>query len=417
MIAFLAAAAVMIACALLALLPPLLARRKGEISDRGAANVALLRQAIEDNDADLRSGAISRDQWESARGEIERRVVEESHATDGTQPVAAASDRSPRIALLLAIVLPVAAVALYIVVGEPLAISGRPPVAEQAAGHAVESEQMLAMAESLAKRLNASPEDGEGWMMLGRTYTYLGRLQDALNAFEQAMKRRPDDARLLADYADIYAGTKGGGSLMGEPEKFIKRALALDANQPKALALAGTIAFQKKDFAAAARHWERALAVLPEDSGFGRQIAAGLAQAREALGQSQPKGAGPVAARAPATAPAGPTVSGTVTIAPDLAKRTSPGDTLFVFARLPEGGGPPLAVVRAKVGDLPLKFKLDDSMAMSPENTLSRAARVVITARVTKSGGVVPQPGDLEGASKPVIPGASDIAVLIDKAR
>jgi len=419
--AFLAVAAIMMAGALAAVLPPLLARREAETSDRGAANIALLRRALEDNDAELRAGTIDRDQWESARREIQRRVVEESQVTDGTRPVAAAASRSPRIALLLAIVLPLAAVALYIVVGEPRAISGKPPVAEEAAGHAVENEQMLAMAEGLAKKLKASPEDGDGWTMLGRTYAYLGRLPDALNAFEEAMKRRPDDARLLADYADLYAGTKGGGSLMGEPEKLIKRALALDPNQPKALALAGTIAFQRKDFAAAARDWERALSLLPEDSGFAKQIAAGLTEAREALGLSQPKGAGASPAPAKTTASraavAGPAVSGTITITSDLAKRTSPDDTLFVFARPPEGAGPPLAVMRAKVRELPLKFRLDDTMSMGPEYKLSSAARVVVTARISKSGNVMPQPGDLEGASKPVIPGASEVAVLIDKAR
>ena len=409
MTVFLALAAVMMTGALLVVLPPLLARREAETSDRGAANIELLRRALEDNDAELRAGAIDRGQWESARREIERRAVEESQVTDGERPALAA--RSPRIALLLAVVLPMAAIAMYIVLGEPRALSGRPPAAQAAAGHAAENEQMLAMADSLAKRLNAAPEDGEGWAMLGRTYAYVGRLQDALNAFEEAIKRRPDDARLLADYADVYAGARGGGSLAGEPEKLLKRALALDPNQPKALALAGTIAFQKKDFATAARDWERALAVLPQDSEFAKQITAGLAEARAALGQTQPKSAaGPVAANATS-------VSGTVTITPALAGRASPDDTLFVFARAPEGAGPPIAVLRARVKELPLKFTLDDSMAMSPDNTLSRATRVVITARVAKSGGVVPQPGDLEGASKPVAPGASGVAVLIDKAR
>lgn len=409
MTVFLALAAVMMTGALLVVLPPLLARREAETSDRGAANIELLRRALEDNDAELRAGAIDRGQWESARREIERRAVEESQVTDGERPALAA--RSPRIALLLAVVLPMAAIAMYIVLGEPRALSGRPPAAQAAAGHAAENEQMLAMADSLAKRLNAAPEDGEGWAMLGRTYAYVGRLQDALNAFEEAIKRRPDDARLLADYADVYAGARGGGSLAGEPEKLLKRALALDPNQPKALALAGTIAFQKKDFATAARDWERALAVLPQDSEFAKQITAGLAEARAALGQTQPKSAAaPVAANATS-------VSGTVTITPALAGRASPDDTLFVFARAPEGAGPPIAVLRARVKELPLKFTLDDSMAMSPDNTLSRATRVVITARVAKSGGVVPQPGDLEGASKPVAPGASGVAVLIDKAR
>ena len=422
MTAFLAVAAVMIAGALLAVVPPLLARREAETSDRGAANIVLLRRQLEDNDAELRAGTIDRGQWESTRREIERRAVEESQAADGTQPVAAVAERSPRIALLLAILVPIAATALYIVLVEPRAMSGKPPQ-EEAAGHAEESEQFVAMAESLAKKLKAAPEDGDGWVMLGRTYAFLGRFQEATNAFEEAMKRRPEDARLLADYADTYAASKGGGSLAGEPEKMIKRALALDPNQPKALALAGTIAFQKKDFAAAARHWERALAVMPEDSGFARQIAAGLAEAREAMGQpkraaisSVSAKAAPGAATGAAGGAAGGTVSGTVTLVPELAKRASPGDTVFVFARLPEGG-PPLAVIRAKVSELPLKFRLDDSIAMGPDSRLSTAPRVVVTARVTKSGNVVAQSGDFEGMSSPVIPGASGVAVRIDKTR
>ena len=277
------------------------------------------------------------------------------------------------------------------------------------------------------EKLKSAPDDPDGWAMLGRTYAYLGRLEDATGAFEEALKRRPDDARLLADYADMYAVTKGGGSLAGEPEKLIKRALALDANQPKALALAGTIAFQKKDFATAARHWERALGVMPEDSAFAKQIAAGLAEARQALGlPPQPAGAAvsPLSSAAPAqaapaqAAAAGAAgVDGTVTLAPALAARVAPEDTLFVFARAPEGTGPPLAVMRAKVKELPLKFKLDDSMSMSPENKLSGAARVVVSARISKSGNVMPQPGDLEGASKPVAPGATGVAVLIVKSR
>ena len=432
MTAFLAVAALMMSGALLAVVPPLLARREAESSDRGAANIVLLRRELENNDADLHAGTIDRNQWESTRREIERRVVEESQATDGARP--AASERSPRIALLLAVVLPMAAIALYIVLGEPRAISGRPPVAEEAAGHAAENEQMLAVAESLAKKLQASPEDGDRWAMLARTYAYLGRLPDALNAFEEAMKRRPDDARLLADYADVYAGTKGGGSLMGEPEKIIQRALSLDPNQPKALALAGTIAFQRKDFAAAARVWERAVSVMPEDSGFKRQIAAALAEVREAMGQSAtvasaPSKAGGTAAGSPvasarasalaggaAGGAVGRTVSGTVTLAPALAKKASPNDIVFLFARLPEGGAP-LAVIRAKASELPLNFKLDDSMGMGPENRLSAALKVTVTARITKTGNVVAQPGDLEGTSAPVVPGATGVVVRIDKER
>jgi len=416
-IAFLVVAALMMAGALLSVLPPLLAQRKSEKSVRAEANLALLRRELEENDAELRSGAIDRSQWEKVRGEIERRALEESHATDGRQPESASTESSPWLASIVGFLLPVVAIGLYIFLGEPRAISGAPVLAEEAVPHAVQREQIEEMVKRLAAKLQTSPEDAEGWAMLGRSYAYLGRFEDAMAAYEQAMKRRPDDARLLADYADMYATTRGGGSLMGEPEKLIKRALSLDPDQPKALALAGTIAFQKEDFAGAVRHWERAIAVMPEDSPFARQIASGLAEARQAVARAGGAKTEAVKVESTPAAPALASVSGTVTIAPALAKSASAEDTLFVFAHGPEGGGPPLAVLRARVRDLPLKFKLDDSMSMSPQFKLSNAPRVVVTARVSKSGTAVPQPGDMEGASAPVALGAAGVAVTIDKTR
>lgn len=428
MIAFVIVATLMVAAALLAVLPSLLVRREAGVSDRAAANVTLLRRALEDSDAELRSGAIDRAQWEQNRSEFERRVIEESQTADGAKSATTVAEKSPRIALLIGILLPVLAIPLYVLLGEPRAVTGMTPGNEGPLSHELQADQIRGMAERLAERLRAAPDDVEGWLMLSRTYAYMGRVAEAVEALETALKLRPDDANLLADYADMYAATKGGGSLMGEPEKLVKRALSLDPNQPKALALAGTIAFQKKDFAAAAKNWDRAVSVLPPDSPFAKQIAAGLAEARAALGQA--KGSG-VAATQSKSAPlegmasaivkgdaggaGGKVVTGTVTLAPELAKRASPGDTVFVFARLPEGGAP-LAVIRAKVGELPLKFKMDDAMAMGADK-LSNAPRVVVMARITKSGNVVAQSGDFEGVSAPVIPGTAPITLRIDKER
>jgi cytochrome c-type biogenesis protein CcmH len=106
-------------------------------------------------------------------------------------------------------------------------------------------------------------------------------------------------------------------------------------------------------------------------------------------------------------------VSGTVKLAPALAARAAPEDTVFVLARPAQGGRMPLAAVRVKVKDLPLAFSFDDSMAMNPSAKLSDFAEVVVAARVSKSGNVVPQRGDLEGVSKPLRPGTAGIVVQI----
>jgi len=88
---------------------------------------------------------------------------------------------------------------------------------------------------------------------------------------------------------------------------------------------------------------------------------------------------------------------------------------VFVFARAAEGPRMPLAIMRFQVKDLPAKFHLDDSMAMSPAAKLSNHPNVIIGARVSKSANATPQPGDLQGASKPVKAGATGVTVIIDQ--
>jgi cytochrome c-type biogenesis protein CcmH len=91
-----------------------------------------------------------------------------------------------------------------------------------------------------------------------------------------------------------------------------------------------------------------------------------------------------------------------------------PDDQVFVFARAAEGPPMPLAVLRARAADLPLQFALNDSMAMAQGLTVSAYPKVVVTARVSKSGSAKPGPGDLQGASGPVANDASGVAVTID---
>jgi cytochrome c-type biogenesis protein CcmH len=265
------------------------------------------------------------------------------------------------------------------------------------------------MVSRLAARLKENPEDAEGWMMLGRSYAVLGRFGEAGEAYAKAAARMPGDAQLLADYADALAMAQGR-TLQGEPERILLRALAIDPNNVKALLLAGTAAFNRNDGAAAVRHWERVLGLLPAESDMVQRVQASIAQARSLGGSS----GGKTQIAKPAQALGGGRVSGVVTLAPQLAGKVAPGDTVFIFARAAEGPRMPLAILRKRGSDLPVKFTLDDSMAMAPQMKLSAFPQVVIGARVSKSADASPQPGDLQGLSGPVKVGDGKVSVVID---
>ncbi len=143
------------------------------------------------------------------------------------------------------------------------------------------------MAAALAERLQAQPQDLEGWLMLGRSYTALGRYADAVAAFRRAQALSPQDAGILADLADL-TGMAQGKRLAGEPARLVQRALDLDPRHVKALALAGSVAFEAQDYAAARGYWQRLLAVVPPDSPLAKAMAGSIAQATQLEGGAQP---------------------------------------------------------------------------------------------------------------------------------
>jgi len=400
---FVVLGAVLIAGALLFVVPPLLRRGLRTGATRDAVNVAVYRDQLRELEADLRAGTLAPDQHEKARGEIEARLL----ADVGKGDAAAQPRRYTRAAALaLGLAVPICALAVYVAVGNPRALL--PGTAEGANAHGVSAQQFEAMVSRLAARLKENPEDAEGWMMLGRSYAVLGRFGESSQAYAKAAARTPGDAQLLADYADALAMAQGR-TLQGEPETILRRALAIDPNNVKALLLAGTAAFNRNDGAAAVRHWERVLGLLPAESDMIQRVQASIAEARS-LSRS-PGGKAQIAKPAQAQ---GGRVSGVVRLAPELAGKVAPGDTVFIFARAAEGPRMPLAILRKRGSDLPIQFSLDDSMAMAPQMKLSAFPNVVIGARVSKSANASPQPGDLQGLSGPVKVGDGKVSVVID---
>jgi cytochrome c-type biogenesis protein CcmH len=413
-------ATLLIGVALAFLVTPLVRSREkaGASVAPAASRLSVFRDQLAELDADLAAGTIERDQWETARGDLERGLLEDIEALAAKTVAPVGRSKAAAIAVIVAV--PLVSVLLYLGLGNSQGLAPAKQIDAQGAPHQLTPEQIESMVARLAQRLESNPDDVEGWAMLARTYNALGRFDEAAAAYAKVEAKFPRDPQILADYADSLAMAQGQ-SLKGKPEALVQRALQADGNNLKALALAGTASFERNNYAQAIAYWQRMLPLLPADSEMGNSVRASIDEAQTKLGGS-PKSVVAIAQDKQAPAPKssaasasakGQSVSGTIKLVPTLAARAAPEDTVFVLARPAQGSRMPLAAVRVKVKDLPLTFSFDDSMAMNPSAKLSDFAEVVVAARVSKSGNVVPQRGDLEGVSKPVHPGTSGIKVEI----
>lgn len=395
-----------------------------------------LRQELQQLKSRHEAGKLDDAAYAAARAPLERKLLDlVLHApAEATAAVASAAAARPSWNLIgqLTVAVFIVAGAGYMWTGSPGTPSSGAPGSRTQAGaaegapHSTDDATFVAAVESLAERLKSKPADAEGWAMLARSYARLGRHADAAPAFDKAIALAPSDARLMADYADTLA-MQNGRDLEGAPMQMVERALKVEPDNGKALALAGTAAFNRKDYAGAVRYWEHLAKTAPADSGFLDQLQGSIDEARTLAGMA--KGApvqatAPAAPVAPAAAPAAADtaaatgsalVTGTVRLSAALAKQAAPTDTVFIFARPAEGSRMPLAILRHQVKDLPLSFKLDDSMAMSPAAKMSLFPKIVISARVSKSGQATPAAGDFAGQSAPIATTATGVVVEINE--
>jgi cytochrome c-type biogenesis protein CcmH len=416
MLAFWIVAAILTAVALIFLLVPLLRTRPPRGPSSREANLAILRGQRGEIESDIVHGVLPGESRDEALAELVARAGEDLNV--GSEAVDAPARRPWILASVLAALLPLCAVGIYFAVGSPAALDARPAAAQAP----FSDRQIEAMVESLAKKVRDRPNDVEGWRLLSRSLNALGRFPEAVEAYAHLLTLAPNDPDVLADYADALAMTQGQ-KLTGKPAALVAQALAIDPNHPKSLALAGTAAMNSGEYRLATGYWSRLLGQLAPESDDARQVRAILAEisARAASGAKPPALAqaprqqDPEAPSKSPRAAAGATMTGRVSIDPALKSKIASGDTLFIFARSEGGPRMPLAVIRASAGELPRDFKLDDSMSMAPNMTLSSAKTVRIEARVSKSGNAIGQPGDLMGASNPIAPGTQGVAIVIDR--
>jgi cytochrome c-type biogenesis protein CcmH len=283
--------------------------------------------------------------------------------------------------------------------------------------------ELSGMAQALAKKLEANPDNQEGWVMLGRSYRTLEKFDSAVSAYDRALKLSADDD-LKLERAEVLA-LKAQGNFEGEPWNVIREILKKNPQQKGALLLAGSASYAHDKYADALRYWQQARKLLAADHPDVPSLEGAIATAQNKLGlpvtpaPSLPPQAPAAASSAGASASvssgtqAGLNITGRISLAAALKDKASPADMVYVYASPANGDRMPLAIFKSTVAKLPLNFTLDDSTAMLPERKLSGAGEVILKARISKSGNAIPQSGDLTGTLGPIKVGAKGLTLEI----
>lgn len=276
---------------LFVVLPLLRGTAKSNHVLRDVANLEIFRDQVAEMDADLHNGLLTPELYEQGKRELQARLLDEVKTTEVGGSLRARGDPPKILAIALVVLLPLASVGLYLKLGNPNAFL--PQVAHGTADTlgTLRSEAAL---KTLEEKLAKNPQDPESWLLLARSYVELERYADAVKAFDKLTKLVPDEAQLWADYADAQA-MANGQSLAGQPAKLLDKALAVDPNNAKALALAGTAAMERGDYPVAIQHWEKLLKLMPKDSEDAKMVEGGIQQARdfiEQLKQAKPAAQG-----------------------------------------------------------------------------------------------------------------------------
>jgi cytochrome c-type biogenesis protein CcmH len=389
---FLLIVSVLILIAFLLILPPLWRKQAVQDADLDQRNIRIAQHRLAELKENRRSGGLSQAQYEEQLADLEQALSDDLEIKSHVIP---AQSQGRWVVYVLVLGVPLLAGSLYLGLGNYQAISHSAEMAVDP--DTIKLAEINKMVDGLAEKMKNNPDDAQGWLMLGRSYKVLDQLPKAVDAFANAYHLLGDQAEVMLLYADAIAYLNDK-NLAGKPTELVFKALSLEPDNLTALWLGGMAKAQQGDAASAIKLWKKLAALLPPESDSQQEIQGLLAKIESEAPQASAQPEATQQGNVPSVA-----IDVQVSLAPELQKSASPGDTVFIYAQALTGPKMPLAIVRKQVSDLPLTVSLNNSMAMMPNMKLSNFANVKLLARISKSGNAISQSGDLIGVIDQVV--------------
>lgn len=370
--------------ALAFVLTPLLHASKKKSLQPTQLSVTLYREQLQNLDEQLKKNEILLEDYQLSREELEQSLLDETSANE----IYVAEKKSPNYltAIVLLIILPAAAILLYLHWGNSQSffkwrIANQQAAQIKADMAAYGSTQNIIHA--LQEKLQENPDSAKGWYLLGRLYMSQQQPQQAVQAFAKANHLQPDDIQIMQNYAAslFFANHE---KLDTQSRQLLQKVMALQTDNLDAMNLYALGAYRDSDYQTAIQYWEKLLSLVPQQSDASKELLAMIAQAQQQLAAKS----SPIK------------IQVQVSLAKALQNKVNPNDIVFIYAKALNGPPMPLAVVRQQVRDLPTTIVLTPADAMISTASLANYSQIRILARISKSGQVMPQTGDLQGESQ-----------------
>lgn len=380
----------LIVIALIIIIVPLWRVEEFEEISREDQNIAIAKSKLAELKQQLEDSEINDSQFTIAKNDLENALALDLE----NQKVSDLHQGGRWLIILLAIALPAASAGMYWKLGTPDLLDPQAKLAEmQHAKKDVSQMSMTEVLDMIKKRISDNPEDGEGWYILGRTFMNIQKYPEAVTAYQRAYKFVGDEPNIMLALADALAMTNEG-LMIGEPEKLVEKAIAIDPNNEIGLWLGGLAAEQRNDFPKAYLLWSRLLPLMKEDPNSYKEIESMLAQLKESFPELGNNTTAQVNAPIDKKVDTGIKVNLSISINSSISQQLTGNEQVFVYAKAVTGPPMPLAAKKLKVSDLPLTVTLSDADAMMPQLKLSSVDAFTVGARVSMTGNPIPQNGD-----------------------